>query len=70
MLVLSRKLLEKIIVKAPTGEQIVITVLDIDRGKIRLGLIAPKEFEIMREELVPLHQRPPENYGRKLAGRP
>lgn len=47
MLVLSRKLGEKIII----GENIIITVVDIDRGKIRLGIEAPKDVEIWREEL-------------------
>jgi len=38
MLVLSRKLGEKICI----GENISITVVDIDRGKIRLGIDAPR----------------------------
>ena len=39
MLVLSRKLGEKIFI----GDNICITVVDIDRGKIRLGIEAPAE---------------------------
>ena len=31
---------------------ITITVLQIDHGKIRLGIDAPKEMPIYREELV------------------
>ncbi len=50
MLVLSRKLGEKIII----GENITITVVDIDRGKIRLGIEAPREVPIFRQELLPL----------------
>jgi carbon storage regulator len=50
MLVLSRKLGEKIIV----GDNITITVVDIDRGKIRLGIEAPREVPIFRQELLPL----------------
>ena len=49
MLVLSRKLGEKIII----GENITITVVDIDRGKIRLGIEAPKDVPIVRQELLP-----------------
>jgi carbon storage regulator len=49
MLVLSRKLGEKIFL----GDNIVLTVVDIDRGKIRLGIEAPKHIAILREELVP-----------------
>jgi carbon storage regulator len=51
MLVLSRKLGEKIFI----GENICITVVDIDRGKIRLGIEAPREVPVFRQELLPLH---------------
>lgn len=54
MLVLSRKLGEKIYI----GDNICITVVDIDRGKIRLGIEAPRDVPIYRQELLPLHQRP------------
>jgi carbon storage regulator len=50
MLVLSRKLGEKIYI----GDNICITVVDIDRGKIRLGIEAPREVPIYRQELLPL----------------
>jgi carbon storage regulator len=53
MLVLSRKLGEKIFI----GENICITVVDIDRGKIRLGIEAPREVAIYRQELLP-HAQP------------
>ncbi len=49
MLVLSRKLGEKIFI----GDNICITVVDIDRGKIRLGIEAPREVAIYRQELLP-----------------
>jgi len=55
MLVLSRKLGEKIMV----GDDIVITVVDIDRGKIRLGIEAPRDLPIYRQELIPLAPPPP-----------
>jgi ATP-binding cassette subfamily F protein 3 len=48
MLVLSRKLGEKIFI----GENICITVVDIDRGKIRLGIEAPPEEREM-DLLIP-----------------
>lgn len=51
MLVLSRKLGEKILI----GENISITVVDIDRGKIRLGIEAPRDVPIYRQELLPLN---------------
>jgi carbon storage regulator len=50
MLVLSRKLGEKIYI----GDNICITVVDIDRGKIRLGIEAPRDVPIFRQELLPL----------------
>jgi len=48
MLVLSRKLGEKIYI----SDNICITVVDIDRGKIRLGIEAPRNVPIFRQELV------------------
>ena len=53
MLVLSRKLGEKIYI----GDNICITVVDIDRGKIRLGIEAPRDVAIYRQELLPLSQQ-------------
>ncbi len=54
MLVLSRKLGEKIHI----GDNIVIVVVDIDRGKVRLGIEAPREVPIYREELLPVRESP------------
>lgn len=48
MLVLSRKLGEKIYI----NDNICITVVDIDRGKIRLGIEAPRDMPIFRKELL------------------
>lgn len=56
MLVLSRKLGEKILV----GDDITITVVDIQPGKIRLGIEAPDDTPIMRSELIPAGKRPSE----------
>ena len=54
MLVLSRKLGDKIKI----GENIWITVVDIDRGKVRIGIDAPRDVVVMREELLPLSVKP------------
>jgi len=55
MLVLSRKLGEKIVI----GDNIVLTVVKIDRNQIRLGIEAPADVPIFREEISP--GRPVEN---------
>ena len=47
MLVLTRKRGEKIIIDGG----IVVTVLDIDRGKVRIGVECPKDLTIYREEV-------------------
>lgn len=54
MLVLSRKLGEKVVI----GNNIVLTVVDIDNGKIRLGIEAPRDVPVVRSELLPEDQRP------------
>jgi carbon storage regulator len=55
MLVLSRKLGEKIVI----NDNICITVVDIDRGKIRLGIEAPRDVPIFRQELLPNQEKAP-----------
>lgn len=52
MLVLSRKLGEKIVING----DIVVTVVKIDRNQIRVGIEAPKDVAIYREEIAPHHQ--------------
>ena len=49
MLVLSRKLGEKIVI----GENIRITVVKIDRNQIRIGIEAPGDISVFREEIAP-----------------
>ncbi len=51
MLVLSRKLGEKIMI----GDSIVVTIVKIDRNQIRIGIEAPGEVPIYREEIIPTH---------------
>lgn len=48
MLVLSRKLDESIII----GDNIVVTVVNIDRNQIRLGIQAPRDIPVHREEIA------------------
>lgn len=55
MLVLSRKLGQKITI-GTGAHAIEVTVVDIDRGKIRLGVSAPRDMPIYRNELLPVAQ--------------
>jgi len=48
MLVLSRKLNEKIVIDGG----IVVTVVKIDRNQVRLGIEAPGDVRIFREEIA------------------
>jgi carbon storage regulator len=48
MLVLSRKLNEKIVIDGG----IVVTVVKIDRNQIRLGIEAPSNVRVFREEIA------------------
>ena len=48
MLVLSRKITERIRI----GDSIVLTVVKIQGGIVRLGIEAPPEIHIAREELL------------------
>jgi len=50
MLVLSRKETQKI----RLGDEIVITVVRLGGDKVRLGIEAPKEMLVLRDELEPL----------------
>ena len=56
MLVLSRKINEKILI----GNDIVVTVVKIDRNQVRIGIEAPGNVPIYREEIVPIHAPAPE----------
>ena len=47
MLVLSRKVGERVLV----GDKVVVTVVRIGPNKVRLGIEAPKDMNIVREEL-------------------
>ena len=60
MLVLSRKLGEKIMI----GTDIVVTIVKIDRNQIRLGIEAPHDVPVFREEIMP---RPSSQVEREVA---
>jgi len=48
MLILTRKLNESVVI----GDNIKVTVSDIKNGQIKLGISAPKEVTVNREEVV------------------
>jgi len=48
MLLLTRKPKESICI----GDQIIITVIEIKGNAVKLGIEAPKDVKIMREELL------------------
>ena len=47
MLVLSRKESERLII----GEKIVVTIVRIEGGSVRVGIEAPSDVQIQREEV-------------------
>lgn len=48
MLVLSRKVQQSIII----GDDIRITVVDMGRGRVQIGVTAPSYLPVFREEIV------------------
>lgn len=50
MLVLSRKLGQRVKV----GQDVRITIVKIDRNSVRIGIEAPNDVTVYREEIVPL----------------
>ena len=52
MLVLTRKLMEKLFI----GDDICVTVVRLEEGQVRLGIEAPREIAVVRSELVPERQ--------------
>lgn len=53
MLVLSRKVGERILI----GDKVSVTVVKIGHGGVRLGVEAPPEMSVVREELAKEIQR-------------
>jgi len=55
MLVLSRKINERILI----GHDIVVTVVKLDRNQVRIGIEAPPDVKIWREEVLERQQAEP-----------
>ncbi len=49
MLVLSRKPLQSITI----GPDIKITIVKVERNQVRIGIEAPRDVTILRDELIP-----------------
>nr|WP_324258074.1 carbon storage regulator [Cellvibrio fontiphilus] len=53
MLVLGRKASESVVLHLPDGNEIEVTVIEINgRGQVRLGFDAPEDVLITRTELL------------------
>lgn len=48
MLVITRRPTESIVV----NKEMTITIVSVDKNQVRIGFEAPKDYEILREELV------------------
>lgn len=48
MLVLTRRVNERILI----GDNITVTVLEVRGDQVRIGIDAPREVEVLREELL------------------
>jgi carbon storage regulator CsrA len=53
MLVLSRKAMQGVRLLMPDGRVITLRVLESQGGKVRIGIDAPRDVEVSREELLP-----------------
>ena len=62
MLVLSRKVGEKILI----GDDIQITVVRVCQNTVRIGVEAPRSFQIVREEIKDLPVEEPADGSRRV----
>ena len=53
MLTLTRRKNERILI----GENIIVEVVQLKSGSVRLGIVAPPEMNVLREELVGRDER-------------
>ena len=65
MLVLTRKVGERILI----GDKIAVTVVRIGQGGVRLGIEAPNDLEVIREELQREGQERPQPADSSAASR-
>ena len=51
MLILTRRPGETLIIELPNGKQIDVTVLEVKGNQVRIGINAPKDVAVHREEI-------------------
>lgn len=51
MLCIGRRNQQKVYIDCPNGQVIYIQVLELGGGKVRLGISAPREYVVDREEV-------------------
>ena len=51
MLILVRKVQQGIWIEGPSGADIWVKVLSVERDRVKLGITAPDEVKVMRQEL-------------------
>ncbi len=61
MLVLTRKVGERLVI----GDQIVVTIVQVDGTRVRVGVEAPSDVNVVRSELLAAEER--ESAARKAA---
>ncbi|MGE5190912.1 MAG: carbon storage regulator [Deltaproteobacteria bacterium] len=66
MLILTRRRDEAIVIRNRFGTEIRLLVLDVKGNKVRLGIEAPADVNIVREE-VRSHEPAVETFARELA---
>lgn len=52
MLVIGRRLQQRIIITTKSGETIEVTLIDTRRDQARIGFVADRSIKIVREELI------------------
>ena len=66
MLVLTRKLMEKLFI----GDDICVTVVRLEGGQVRLGIDAPRRWRSFAPSSSPIGRRPRLRIGEPLPARP
>lgn len=54
MLIIDRRLGDRIVISLPGGREVVVEVLFMRRDKVKLGVQAPRSVPVWRQELLPV----------------